>query len=99
VFRHSQQPVGVVAAGGEDSPIASRDRRQAEANVFERLGHAVGVEVAETGRCAYGKHTDYGFVQPRALYREVMTGTRKEHLVTSIVSHGRAGVKPEVMPG
>jgi hypothetical protein len=27
-----------------------------------------------------------------------MTGTGKEHLVTSIASHVKAGVKPEVMP-
>lgn len=37
-------------------------------------------------------------MQPRALYRDAMADTDKEHLVTNIVSHVIAGVKPEVMP-
>ena len=57
------------------------------------------VEAAEIGRYAYDKHAeDDDFVQPRALYRDVMADTDKEHLVTNIVSHVIAGVKPEVMP-
>jgi catalase len=57
------------------------------------------VEAAETGHYAYDKHAeDDDFVQPCALYRDVMTDTGKEHLVTNIVSHVKAGVKPEVMP-
>jgi catalase len=57
------------------------------------------VEAAEIGRYAYDKHADDDdFVQPRALYRDVMTEVDKEHLVTNIVSHVRAGVHPDVVP-
>ena len=57
------------------------------------------VEAAEIGRYAYDKHRDDDdFVQPRALYRDVMTGTDREHLVTNVVSHVRAGVQPEIAP-
>jgi catalase len=56
------------------------------------------VEAAEIGRYAYEKHAyDDDFVQPRALYREVMTDTDREHLVTNIVNHVSAGVKPDVV--
>ena len=51
------------------------------------------MKAAEIGRYAYGKHTDGGFVQPRALYREVITGIGKEHPVTSIASHVKAGAE------
>jgi catalase len=57
------------------------------------------VEAAELGRYAYEKHAaDDDFVQPRALYRDVMSDTDREHLVTNIVNHVKAGVKPDVLP-
>jgi catalase len=57
------------------------------------------VEAGEIGRYAYEKHAaDDDFVQPRALYRDVMTDTDREHLVTNIVNHVKAGVKPDVLP-
>jgi catalase len=57
------------------------------------------VEAAEIGRYAYEKHRDDDdFVQPRALYRDVMTDTDREHLVTNIVAHAQDGVHPEIMP-
>jgi catalase len=57
------------------------------------------VEAAEIGRYAYEKHAeDDDFVQPRALYRDVMTETDREHLVTNIVNHVKAGVKADVLP-
>jgi catalase len=57
------------------------------------------VEAAEIGRYAYDKHRDDDdFVQPRALYRDVMTDTDREHLVTNVVSHVKAGVQPEIAP-
>jgi catalase len=57
------------------------------------------VEAAEIGRYAYDKHAeDDDFVQPRALYSDVMTGTDREHLVTNIVSHVKAGLHPELLP-
>jgi catalase len=50
-------------------------------------------ERSRRGRCACHEHAeDDDFVQSRALYRDVMTGTGKEHLVTGIVSHVKAGV-------
>jgi catalase len=57
------------------------------------------VEGAEIGRYAYEKHAeDNDFVQPGVLYRDVMTDTDKEHLVTNIVNHVKSGVKPDVLP-
>jgi catalase len=57
------------------------------------------VEAAEIGRYAYEKHAaDDDFVQPRALYRNVMTDTDRDHLVTNIVNHVKAGVKADVLP-
>jgi catalase len=46
------------------------------------------VEAGELGRYAYEKHAnDDDFVQPGTLYREVMSDTDREHLVTNIVGH------------
>jgi len=57
------------------------------------------VEAAEIGRYAYQKHAaDDDFVQPRALYRDVMTDTERDHLVTNIVAHLKAGVHQDVVP-
>jgi catalase len=55
------------------------------------------VEAAEIGRYPYVKHAeDDDFVQPRALYREVMNDTDREHLATNIVAHASDGVTPEM---
>jgi catalase len=57
------------------------------------------VEAGEIGRYAYEKHADDNdFVQPGALYRDVMTDIEKEHLATNIINHVKAGVKPDVLP-
>jgi catalase len=46
------------------------------------------VEAGELGRYAYEKHAaDDDFAQPGALYRNVMSDTDREHLVTNIVGH------------
>jgi len=46
------------------------------------------VEAGEIMRTAYELHEDDDdFVQPGALYREVMTPTDRDHLVTNIVAH------------
>jgi catalase len=51
------------------------------------------VEAGELGRYAYEKHRDDDdFVQPRALYRDVMSETDREHLATNIVAHAGDGV-------
>jgi catalase len=51
------------------------------------------VEAGELGRYAYEKHADDDdTVQPRALYRDVMSDTDREHLVTNIVAHASDGV-------
>ena len=63
------------------------------------LGKDLGwsVEAGELGRYAYEKHAeDDDFVQAGTMYRKVMNDTGREHLVTNIVSHVRAGVQPEV---
>jgi catalase len=55
------------------------------------------VEAAEIGRYAYEKHADDDdFVQPGALYRDVMDGTDRDHLVTNIVAHAGDHVSDEV---
>lgn len=46
------------------------------------------VEAGELGRYEYQPHADDDdFVQPGALYRDVMDDTDREHLVTNIVAH------------
>jgi catalase len=55
------------------------------------------VEAAELGRYAYAKHAeDDDFVQPRALYRDVLSDVDREHMVTNIVAHASAAVTDEV---
>jgi catalase len=55
------------------------------------------VEAAEIGRYAYEKHADDDdFVQPRALYRDVMSPTDRDHLVTNIVAHASDHVTADV---
>src|SRR5256714_175134 len=51
------------------------------------------VEAGEIGRYAYEAHADDDdFVQPRALYRDVMSETDREHLATNIIAHASDGV-------
>jgi catalase len=51
------------------------------------------VEGGELGRYEYEKHSaDDDFVQPRTLYRHVMSPTDRDHLVTNIVAHASDGV-------
>jgi catalase len=55
------------------------------------------VEAGEVGRYAYEKHRDDDdFVQPRALYRDVMSDEDRDHLVTNIVAHASDGVSDDV---
>jgi catalase len=55
------------------------------------------VEAGELGRYEYVRHAeDDDFVQPRALYRDVMSETDREHLVTNIVAHASDGVSEDV---
>ena len=49
-------------------------------------------------RSAYDLHAeDDDFVQPRALWTNVLSETAREHLVTNIVTHLENGVSPEVL--
>jgi catalase len=51
----------------------------------------------ELGRYAYAKHAqDDDFGQPGTLYREVMSDTDREHLVTNIVGHASDEVSDEM---
>jgi catalase len=55
------------------------------------------VEAGELGRYEATKHRDDDdAVQPRALYRDVMTDTDREHLVTNIVAHASDNVSDGV---
>jgi catalase len=55
------------------------------------------VDAGEIGRYAYEKHADDDdTVQPRALWRDVMSDTDREHLVTNIVAHASDGVSGPV---
>lgn len=54
-------------------------------------------EASELGRYAYAAHADDDdFVQPRALYRDVMDDTDREHLAGNIVGHAGDEVGPEM---
>jgi len=54
-------------------------------------------EAGEIARYAYTRHAeDDDFVQPRALYRDVMNDTDRDHLVTNIVAHASDGVSDPV---
>jgi catalase len=55
------------------------------------------VDAGEIGRYAYENHAaDDDFVQPRALYRDVMDETDRDHLVTNIVAHAGDNVSDDV---
>jgi catalase len=55
------------------------------------------VEAAEIGRYAYEKHAeDDDFVQPGALYRDVMNETDRDHLASNIVTHASDNVSDDV---
>ena len=59
---------------------------QADTDHAADLGWSV--EAGELGRYAYEKHADDDdFCQPGKLYRDVMTATDRDHLVTNIVGH------------
>jgi catalase len=54
-------------------------------------------EAGEIGRYAYEKHADDDdYLQPRALYNDVMTDTDRDHLITNIVAHATNNVTPDV---
>jgi catalase len=53
----------------------------------------------EIMRTAYTKRRDDDdFVQPRALYEKAMTDSDRDHLITNITAHVKAGVLPETQP-
>ncbi len=55
------------------------------------------VEAGELGHYEYEQHRDDDdFVQPGTLYREVLSPTDRDHLVTNIVAHASDGVSTEV---
>jgi catalase len=55
------------------------------------------VEAGEMGRYETVPHADDDdFVQPRALYRDVMNDTDRDHLVTNIVAHASGGVSEPI---
>ena len=54
-------------------------------------------EAGELGRYEYERHRDDDdYVQPAALYRDVMSDTDRDHLVTNIVAHASDGVSDEI---
>jgi catalase len=62
---------------------------------FEEPGWSVSGEI---GRTAYLPHReDDDFVQPRALWLKVLSETERDHLVSNIVGHVKAGVKPDMV--
>jgi catalase len=55
------------------------------------------VEAGEIARTTYVKHAeDDDFGQPGTLYREVLSETDRDHLVTNIVNHLKGGAKPDM---
>jgi catalase len=52
----------------------------------------------EITRSAYEPHReDDDFVQPRALWTDVLSETDRQHLVTNLVNHLKAGVRPDIV--
>jgi catalase len=55
------------------------------------------VEAGEMGRYEYVPHADDdNFVQPRALYQDVMNDTDRAHLASNIVAHANDGVSSAI---
>ena len=68
---------------------------QADTDRGADLTWAVGA--GEIGRYAYDKHAeDDDFGQAGTLYRDVMSATDQDHLVTNIVGHASDNVRPEM---
>jgi catalase len=86
-YRHSgAQPV--YAPNSYGGPEADAQRAGAV---------AWSVEAGEMGRYAYEKHADDDdFGQAGTLYREVMSDTDRDNLVTNIVGHASDHVNDEV---
>jgi catalase len=86
-MRHSNPPDPVYAPNSFGGPKADP--------AWELPGWQI--EAGEIARTAYVKHAqDDDFGQPGTLYREVLSATDRDHLVTNIVGHLKDGVKPEM---
>jgi catalase len=86
-YRHAgDQPV--YAPNSYGGPVADSQ---------EAIDVGWSVAGAEIGRYANARHAeDDDFGQPRTLYREVMSDTDREHLVSNIVGHASEEVAPEM---
>jgi catalase len=80
-----------------DQPVyAPNSHGGPEADPELGLDLSWSVAGAEIGRYANARHPqDDDFGQPGALYREVMSDTDRDHLVTNIVGHASDGVATE----
>jgi catalase len=102
------QPIVPVRSYSVDGPMAYRHAGNQPVYAPNSFGgpHAdpVGgadvtwfVEAGEMVRDAYVAHRDDDdFVQPGTLYREVMSDTDREHLITNVVGHLSKGVIPRI---
>jgi catalase len=81
-----------------DQPVYAPNSRGGPAADAARYGEAFHPEVAgQLTRAPYRAHReDDDFVQPRALYRDVLTPEERDHLVSNLVGHMGAGVSREV---
>jgi catalase len=79
----------VYAPNSYGGPVADPD-------LFKGEEYEVSGEIM---RSAHTRHRDDDdFVQPRALYENVMTDIDREHLVSNIVGHIKGGVTPQILP-
>ncbi len=81
-----------------DQPVYAPNSRGGPAADVARYGESFHPEVAgQLVRAPYASHRDDDdFVQPRALYREVMSDEEREHFVSNLVGHMSAGVSAKV---
>jgi len=83
---------------GSQAPYAPNSYGGPEADSERYADPGWAVEAGEIARTAYVAHRDDDdFVQPRDLYRNVMSEADREHLVANIVGHmGDPDVQPDV---
>ena len=87
-MRYDNPPDPVYAPNSVGGPAADPQRH----------GEAFGMRSAgELVRSAYTPHRDDDdFIQPGTLYRQVLSETDRDHLLTNIVSHATQGVTDEM---
>jgi catalase len=73
--------------------VLERNSAEAEQATFSPANLVEGIALTQDGRNPYERHADDDdFIQPRALYRDVMDDTARERLALNIAAHASDGV-------